>query len=164
MKMFYKIALGKRIRDFFLDFLKSIYGIKQSIYTWHFAMTKFLSLYNTIPTFNDLETECFWKHCGKRRKCWGTSILSFSQNVFSHTKGGNHYWSNIKFCCMEMLLVYSRQKSCCLVKEELTHYHTMPHFDALKIYSCGKHCEKRRNCLKNKFKHCILSHIWIVFC
>ena len=29
----------------------------------------------------------------------------------------------------------------------LTHYHTMLHFDALKIYSCGKHCEKRRNCL-----------------
>ena len=24
----------------------------------------------------------------------------------------------------------------------------MPHFDSLKIYSCGKHCEKRRNCLK----------------
>ena len=23
---------------------------------------------------------------------------------------------------------------------------TMLHFDALKIYSCGKHCEKRRNC------------------
>ena len=21
----------------------------------------------------------------------------------------------------------------------LTHYHTMPHFDALKIYICGKH-------------------------
>ena len=29
----------------------------------------------------------------------------------------------------------------------LTHYHTMPHFEALKIYSCVKHCEKRRNCL-----------------
>ena len=28
----------------------------------------------------------------------------------------------------------------------LTHYHTVLHFDALKIYSCGKHCEKRRNC------------------
>ena len=27
----------------------------------------------------------------------------------------------------------------------LTHYHTMPHFDALKINSCGKHCEKRKN-------------------
>ena len=24
---------------------------------------------------------------------------------------------------------------------------TMPHFDVLKIHSCGKHCEKRRNCL-----------------
>ena len=31
--------------------------------------------------------------------------------------------------------------------EILTYYHTMPHFDALKIYSCGKHCKKRRNCL-----------------
>ena len=29
----------------------------------------------------------------------------------------------------------------------LSHYHTMLHFDALKIYSYGKHCEKRRNCL-----------------
>ena len=30
----------------------------------------------------------------------------------------------------------------------LTYYHIMPNFDALKIYSCGKHCEKRRNCLE----------------
>ena len=29
----------------------------------------------------------------------------------------------------------------------LTHYHTRPHFDAVKVYSCGKHCEKRINCL-----------------
>ena len=29
-----------------------------------------------------------------------------------------------------------------------THYHTMPHFDALKIYSCRKHCDKRTNCLE----------------
>ena len=33
------------------------------------------------------------------------------------------------------------------IKQGLTHYCTMPHFDALKIYNCGKHCEKRRNCL-----------------
>ena len=32
-------------------------------------------------------------------------------------------------------------------KELLTHYHTMSYFNTLKIYSCGKHCEKRRNCL-----------------
>ena len=24
----------------------------------------------------------------------------------------------------------------------------MPHFERPKIYSCGKHCEKRRNCLE----------------
>ena len=28
----------------------------------------------------------------------------------------------------------------------LTHYHTMPHFDTLEIYSCGKR-EKSRNYL-----------------
>ena len=31
---------------------------------------KELTLYHTIPTFNDPEREGFWKHCGKRRKCW----------------------------------------------------------------------------------------------
>ena len=30
----------------------------------------------------------------------------------------------------------------------LSHSHTMTPFDSLKIYSCRKHCEKRRNCLK----------------
>ena len=29
--------------------------------------------------------------------------------------------------------------------KQLTHDHTIPHFDTLKIYSCGKYCEKRRN-------------------
>ena len=29
----------------------------------------------------------------------------------------------------------------------LTDYHTIPHFDPIKIYSYGKCCGKRRNCL-----------------
>ena len=29
----------------------------------------------------------------------------------------------------------------------LTHDNKVPHFDALKMYSCGKHHEKRGNCL-----------------
>ena len=29
-----------------------------------------LTLYHTIPTFNDPEKEGFRKHCGKKRKCW----------------------------------------------------------------------------------------------
>ena len=36
---------------------------------------------------------------------------------------------------------------CNLFGKGLTSYCTMPHFDTQKIYSCGKHCEKRRNCL-----------------
>ena len=31
--------------------------------------------------------------------------------------------------------------------DTLIHYHKMPHFDAPKTYTCGKHCKKRRNCL-----------------
>ena len=37
----------------------------------------------------------------------------------------------------------------------LTHYHTMLHFDALKIYSCGKHYEKRRICLEQAISPCL---------
>ena len=33
----------------------------------------------------------------------------------------------------------------------LTHYHTIPHFDALQIHTFGKHCEKRRNYLCKEF-------------
>ena len=29
-----------------------------------------LILYHTILNINDPETEGFWKHCEKRRKCW----------------------------------------------------------------------------------------------
>ena len=30
----------------------------------------FLTLYHTISTFNNPEDGAFWKHYGKRRKCW----------------------------------------------------------------------------------------------
>ena len=33
-----------------------------------------------------------------------------------------------------------------LACRSLTHYHTIPHFEALEIYRSGKHCEKKRNC------------------
>ena len=37
-------------------------------------------------------------------------------------------------CCNE----YHQSSESCF-NDSLTHYHTMPHFDAQKIYSCGKH-------------------------
>ena len=49
----------------------------------------------------------------------------------------------------------------------LTHYHTMPHFDELKIYSCGKHCEKRKKIACNKqfllFSTVFSTPIWHLF-
>ena len=67
------------------------------------------------------------KHCGKRRKCW---LSAFSPFPTMFSKG------------FFLRVVKSRD---CVVKS-FTHYHTMAHFDALKIYSFGKHCKKRRNC------------------
>ena len=54
---------------------------------------------------------------------------------------------NIDFMNIEIENQHNSNVFFCKLVFELTHYHTMPHFDALKIYSCGKHCEKRRNCL-----------------
>ena len=51
-------------------------------------------------------------------------------------------------------------------QKAITHYHTMPHFDALKIYSYGKHCEKRRNCLLqaiSPFSQCFLPCMALAF-
>ena len=47
----------------------------------------------------------------------------------------------------------------------LTHSHTMMPFDALKIYSCRKHCEKRRACNKQfvLFSQCFLPDITHIF-
>ena len=46
-----------------------------------FSLT-ILTLYHTIPTFNDPKEEDFGKHCGKRRKCWSPAFSSFP-TVFS---------------------------------------------------------------------------------
>ena len=45
--------------------------------------TKCLTLYHTIPTFNDPKEEAFGKHCGKRRKCWQPAFSPFP-TVFSN--------------------------------------------------------------------------------
>ena len=37
------------------------------------------------------------------------------------------------------------------VNTELTHYHTMPHFDTPKIFSCRKHCEKGEIAFKGSY-------------
>ena len=48
----------------------------------------------------------------------------------------------------------------------LTHYHTMPHFDTLNIYSCGKHCEKKEIACNKQFflvSQCFLPYMALTF-
>ena len=55
-------------------------------------------------------------------------IIMFSANAWS--------------CIMSKIWSSDNKK-----KASSTHYHTILHFDILKMYNYGKHCEKRRNCL-----------------
>ena len=48
----------------------------------------------------------------------------------------------------------------------LIHYHTILHFDELRIYSCGKHCEKKEKLLEisnSSFSHNVFYPIWHLF-
>ena len=74
------------------------------------------------------------------------SFISNPQNILlkpltAFTHNDRHDFSNIEatsapYPCFHEFFFFN-----------LTRYHTMPHFDALKIYSCGKHGKKRKNCL-----------------
>ena len=48
----------------------------------HALFSAILTLYHTIPTFNNPEEEGFGKHCWKRRKCWLPAFSPFP-TVFS---------------------------------------------------------------------------------
>ena len=43
------------------------------------------TLYNPILSLNDPEKETFWKHCGKRRKCWEPAFSPFLKTFFFFT-------------------------------------------------------------------------------
>ena len=65
-----------------------------------------------------------------------------------------------------MLLIWPSPKISHLVKG-LTHYNTMPHFDALKIHSCKKkHCEKSEIACNKQFilfLQCFLLYLALIF-
>ena len=56
-----------------------------------------LTLYHTIPTFNNPKEEGFGKHYGEKEKMLVTSIFSFSHNVFYTVKDRNYHCCNIKY-------------------------------------------------------------------
>ena len=48
-------------------------GASKGVIVWEWvkeSVAKELTLYHTIPTFNDFEKEACWQHWRKRRKCW----------------------------------------------------------------------------------------------
>ena len=101
-----------------------------------------LTHYHTIPHFDALKMYSCRKHCEKRRNCLEQAISPLSQCFLPY-----------------MVLTF-------YLKCTLTHYHTIPHFDALKMYSCRKHCEKRKNCLFqaiSPFSQCFLPYLVLIF-
>ena len=50
-------------KDFFNSYVKTRACLGK-------GLTLHLTVYHSIPTFNDLRNKAFRKHSGKRRKCW----------------------------------------------------------------------------------------------
>ena len=52
-----------------------------------------LTLYHTIPTFNDPKKESFWKHCGKWTKCWLPAFFPFATMFSTLSKTYFSFWA-----------------------------------------------------------------------
>ena len=98
-----------------------------------------LTLCHTIVSFNNHKTENFWKHCGKRRKCWWPAFSPFSpHNVFflnrkqfsfsftfilSSVNASNLVQSKILLCFIELSPLFTDYGSpikarCCIPIED----------------------------------------------
>ena len=76
-------------------------------------------------------------------------------------------YDGISTCQLQPLISFPTQHvtntTFCLM---LTHYHTIPHFDALKICSCRKHCEKEKIACNKQFLlflQCLLPCMVLIF-
>ena len=67
----------------FCHFLQTCNCCLQTLSDWKilkfviWEKVKRLTLYHTIPPFNNPKEEGFGKHCGKRRKCWLPAFSPF---------------------------------------------------------------------------------------
>ena len=66
-------------------------------------MYKYLTLYHTIPTFNDPENEAFRKHCGKGENAGNQHFLFFPQCFLPIPERISVFLRDIYFCCLQML-------------------------------------------------------------
>ena len=51
-----------------------------------------LTFSHTIFTFHDTKKESFWKHCGKRRKCWLPAFPPFPTMFSTHSITNFDFW------------------------------------------------------------------------
>ena len=107
---------------------------------WHYLLTREIRQLSWSTSF----PFSAWLCC---RSCLSLLIISINTALFCGP-GGPYNFSDFVAPGMTALNYFSCLKWEHFMNCLLTHYHTMPHFDALKIYSCGKHREKRRNCLE----------------
>ena len=79
-----------------------------NLVSWLFLIqTLKWTLYHTIQTFNDPEKETFWKHCGKRRKCW--HFLLFLQCFLPFPKQNSIFQPNL-IGRLQMLSIWTSPK------------------------------------------------------
>ena len=92
-----------------------------------------------------------------------SKLKEFADDNFKFDENGRKLSEQVEntvgkgeIACYEQFLLFPQcfQKACfpgvskgVIVWEWVKHYHTISHFDALKINSCEKHSEKRSNCL-----------------
>ena len=89
----------------------------------------------------------------KRQNSDSSKLKEFAEDKFKYDENGWKLskmlenavgkWEIARYKRLEL----QTHKNKGLFGKWLTHYHTIPHFGAIKIYSCGKHCIKWKNCL-----------------
>ena len=76
--------------------LQNSFGLEDSK-VCHWEKVKRLTLYHTIPPFNNPKKKGFGKHCGKRRKCWLPAFSPFPTMFSTLSKTENSHFSNFYF-------------------------------------------------------------------
>ena len=114
-----------------------------------------LTLYHTIPTFNDPKEEGFGKHCGERRKCWYPAFSSFPTVFSTPSQREIVFFKKCLICHLQTLSIWSCPKICwypafssfptvfsTLSQREIVFFKKclICHLQTLSIWSCPKIC------------------------
>ena len=75
----------------------------------------YLTLYHTIPTFNDPEKEALWKHWGKRRKHWYPAFYLFPQCFLLCPTQSSIFVLHLS-CDLPLLSIWTGLRLCRVVK------------------------------------------------